>query len=875
MEDGKKELSTGIDELDKILQMILPGDNLVWQISSVDDYQPFAQAFADKAVENGKKLIYFRFARHPELLRSDQKHKIKRIDPSLGFEKFTVEIRKVIQREKSRAWYVFDCLSDLPVHWYSDLMLGNFFVLICPYVLSIKALAYFPLVRNRHSISVVSQIRNTTQIFIDVFKYHDELYIQPLKVDKRRSSTMYLPHHKVNSRFIPVTDSATIAKVASVQTDANVGNTARVLDVWERTFFSAQRTINEIRQGDLPEEIYNLIFKKLMNMVLSQDDTILAMAEKYLTLQDILEIKKRLIGTGRIGGKSVGMLLARAILYKSKPQWKKLLEIHDSFFIGSDVYYTFIVQNKCWEDRQKQRDESTFLTDIDKAREKILTGKFPDFIIEEFVEMLDYFGQSPIIVRSSSLLEDNYGNAFSGKYDSVFCVNQGTREERLDAFLAAIRQVYASTMSREALVYRSQRHLLDSDEQMALLVQRVSGEVHGPMFMPHIAGVGYSFNPYAWSPKIDSASGVLRLVCGLGTRAVDRHDDDYTRIVALNAPSLLPEKSLNAISRYSQSHVDVLDLVQNTTRTVYFDYMAENAEEFPLHMVATKGEDDSQDSSYQHYSPWMLTFEELLSSTEFTYDMHELLHTLQDAYNSPIDVEFTANFRRSGSYQINLVQCRPLQMAAREDVVKKPKNVERQNKIFDIHGAIIGAKQIIRVDQIIYVVPEIYGKLREQERYEVARLIGRLMHLKENPAKTTMLMGPGRWGTSMPSLGIPVNFADINTASVLCEMVAMNENLIPDVSLGTHFFNDIVESNMTYLAIFPQVTENYLNKDFFENEPNQLAHLAPNEAEHGDLIKVLHTSNCSTDRQFMLYANALEQWAFCYFSDCMNDLQEK
>ena len=161
--------------------------------------------------------------------------------------------------------------------------------------------------------------------------------------------------------------------------------------------------------------------------------------------------------------------------------------------------------------------------------------------------MLDYFGQSPIIVRSSSLLEDNYGNAFAGKYESVFCANQGPHAKRLQDFLSAVKTVYASTMSEKALRYRAQRGLLDRDEQMSLLVQRVSGGCYGSLFFPQIAGVGLSRNPYVWSECIDPAAGVVRLVFGLGTRAVDRSDDDYTRIVALNAPERRPESDFDEV----------------------------------------------------------------------------------------------------------------------------------------------------------------------------------------------------------------------------------------------------------------------------------------------------------------------------------------
>ena len=267
-----------------------------------------------------------------------------------------------------------------------------------------------------------------------------------------------------------------------------------------------------------------------------------------------------MIGTGMIGGKSAGMLLSRAIIRRDRPELSGALEHHDSFFIGSDVFYTFLVNNDCWWDRQRQKDAEAFLTGLDAVRQRIIEGTFPDYIVRRFEDMLEYFGNAPIIVRSSSLLEDNFGNAFSGKYDSVFCPNQGSPRQRLDALLDAIRGVYASTMSAEALNYRKRRGVLERDEQMALLVQRVSGSTYGRYFFPQLAGVLYSFNPYVWSREIDPEAGVMRLVFGLGTRAVDRSDDDYTRVVALNAPDRRPESSFDAVKRHTQRRVDVIDL---------------------------------------------------------------------------------------------------------------------------------------------------------------------------------------------------------------------------------------------------------------------------------------------------------------------------
>ena len=185
--------------------------------------------------------------------------------------------------------------------------------------------------------------------------------------------------------------------------------------------------------------------------------------------------------------------------------------------------------------------------------------------------------------------------------------------------------------------------------------------------------------------------------------------------------------------------------------------------------------------------------------------MREILRTLQDAYEYPVDVEFTLNFVDDRSYKIHIVQCRPLPVQGREASRPSAASVAKADTIIEAHGAVIGHSRHIRIDRFVYVAPSAYRRLALQDRYEVARLIGRINQTAE-PSGTggTMLLGPGRWGTSDPFLGIPVAFAEINRAAVLCEIVAMHEHLVPDVSLGTHFLNELVETDMLYLALFPQ-----------------------------------------------------------------------
>jgi hypothetical protein len=872
MKTGARTSSTGLPGLDRVVQGLLPGDNIVWQVDSVEDYLPFVAPYCEDALREGKKLVYFRFARHPELVGEESGAEIHRLNPEVGFETFTAEIHKVIERAGKGTFYLFDCLSDLAADWYSDLMLGNFFMVTCPYLYELETITYFALLRDRHSFEAVSAIRNTTQLLIDVFRHEGSLYVHPLKVYQRYSPTMFLPHVRDGGAFRPLTESAVLAEVLARITEQRVDAVSRTLDIWDRKFLQAREVLEGVESGLRPKEEAEGIFPRLLRMMVTRDERVIRLASRYLDLSDLLAIRKRMIGTGLIGGKSVGMLLSRAILARGNERWRGRMETHDSFYIGSDVFYTYLVRNGLWQARRDQRNTASYLDGAEEARRKILSGTFPSFIRGQFLTMLEYFGQSPIIVRSSSLLEDSFGNAFTGKYDSVFCPNQGTPEDRLEAFLSAVKNVYASTMSEEALLYRAHRGLLDRDEQMALLVQRVSGAIHGHLFFPQIAGVGLSYNPYAWSEYIEPRAGMLRVVFGLGTRAVERSDDDYTRLVALNAPARRPEADFGEVVEFAQRRVDALDLSANRFVSLNVDEVVQSSPDLPIDMFAARkerqGERGRTGSTAAMPSRCVLTFDRMLSATSFVPDMREMLAALREAYEYQVDIEFTANFLEDGSYRVNLVQCRPLQVKEGGIIVTPPRSIPRKDLVFETRGPIIGQSSHAAIDRLIYVVPSVYGEMPIGDRHSVARLIGMLTHLgEEGVRKSILLLGPGRWGTKMPSLGVPVSFAEIATVSVLCEVVAMGKHVIPDVSLGTHFFNDLVETNMLYLAVFPKGKGSYLNEGYLLRSRNLLAGLLPEEARWSEVVRVVDLPAGPGRRTLMLNADSLKQRAVCYFTD--------
>ena len=875
MHKGYVEFSTGNHSLDGVLKGIRPGDNVVWQVDSVEDYIPFVHHFCKAAHRDQQTLIYFRFAEHEYLLPPDVNAEVYQLHPEQGFEKLLDEIFRVIEKTGTGACYVLDCLSELTVDWYSDRMLGNFFRLTCPYLYDFETATYFALLKDRHTAHAVNIIHRTAQVVIDVYHIEESLYVHPQKVDKRHSDTMYMLHQWKGDDFLPVRLSATVSRILSSAPQSWLDFRSHRFDIWTHTFSQAQRSLESTQSCERCATDDKQMLKRMLRMAISRDERVLELGEKYFSMEDLIEIGKRMIGTGLIGGKSVGMLLARAILQKKDPKWQERLGAHDSFYIGSDVFYTYLIRNGCWWTRRRMKNPDTLRDSSHEVRQRLLAGSFPDDIQAQFMEMLNYFGQSPIIVRSSSLLEDAYGNAFSGKYDSFFCANQGTPQERLEEFITAVRRVYASTMSEEALDYRAHWNLLDRDEQMAILVQRVCGAPYDRLFFPQVAGVGFSFNPFVWSKEIDAQAGMLRLVFGLGTRAVDRSDDDYTRVVSLSAPERRPEGSSDDERRYTQRRIDILDLRANQLVSGEFDEVMRHASnDLPLEMFATRDyqmERMAKERGWPAVFPWTLTFEGLLSSTSFVEDMRSMLATLEEAYEHPVDIEFSANFLEDNSLKIDLLQCRPFQVRRPTSNTLQIANVEEDRMILKTDGPIIGNSLSTPIDRILYVVPSVYSQMGVSDRYSVARLIGRLTHLSgDQKAEMLMIIGPGRWGTTTPSLGVPVSFSEINTVSVLCELALMHEGLVPDISLGTHFFNDLVEMDMLYMAIYPNHADTLYRSEFFEQADNRLTELLPNATAWESVVRVID-NGWRNNPSLGLHMDTLKQSGFCYIGESNAD----
>jgi len=857
-------ISTGWESLDTIIDHLRKGDNVVWQVDSIDDYERVATLFVKNALAGNQRVVYMRFARHTQLLEERKNLKIYHLNVDKGFESFSSQVHDIITKEGRDVHYVFDCLSDLLHVWATDLMIGNFFFITCPYLFELNTIAYFAIIRKMHSFKTIARIRETTQVLIDMYNYKGLICVHPLKVWNRYSHTMFFPHKKENGDLVPVINSVEAAELFFNLSRENATDARLHLDYWDRLFMQAKNLL----ESNADEEEKKDMVEQLSRLLLSRKKRDLAMIREYMSLEDLLYIKERLIGTGFIGGKSLGMLLSRKILRSDRAyNWDEILEHHDSFYIGSDVFYSYIVQNGWWKLFMAHKTKEGYFSKAVELKEKMLTGMFPEEIKERLQFMLEYFGQSPIIVRSSSLLEDALGSAFAGKYESYFCVNQGDPGKRYEAFEEAVKKIFASTMNIDALSYRLQRGLDQTDELMALLVQRVSGTYHKNYFFPELAGVGLSLNPFVWKKDMDPKAGMLRLVLGLGTRAVDRVENDYPRIVSISDPLVKPLSEMKDIKRFSQHYVDLLNLDKNQIQTVTLPELIGNDLNVQLELLGTRDTEISDRKEEAAGKPaqesWVLTFDNFLSVTPFTGVMERMLKTLEDRHMNPVDIEFTVNFNRTGELQINLLQCRPFHTLGKGPGISAPEEIPEEKIIIRTESNFMGGNVSSNLACIIFVDPREYSELTLSEKYSVARLIGKLNRtIVDQEKMPTLLLGPGRWGTRTPAMGVPVTFSEINHIVAIAEISYQDGNLIPDLSFGTHFFHDLVETRIFYFAVYPENPQVVFNWEWLRGLPNILKDVIPDDARFEKVIRVADLRG----KGLMLLSNVVTQKTICCLS---------
>jgi len=537
---------------------------------------------------------------------------------------------------------------------------------------------------------------------------------------------------------------------------------------------------------------------------------------KYRFADSDLPSQVKLIGSGEIGGKARGLAFVMNHLEKGGEltQYQSYLRFPDSTIITTDVFDDFMEENQL---ATKIESGCTGEVSLDTLSEQIIASPFPSHWRDALIPFLESETR-PLAVRSSSVMEDDTDHSFAGIYLSDFLPNRGTMEQRLDELVHAIKRVYASTFCTNARAYRK-RHRLDwKKEKMAILVQNMIGSQysHG-LFYPLVGGVAFSINYYPWTSRLKPEDGIVRLVVGTGTRAVGR---EYARVFSPKLPGLRPEGSdLRTIIRVSQETVDVLDMELGRLSQRKLNALSNPLLAKICSIVAEDGtlrDPLSTAAMVKSDQRFVASFTRLIEGQTlmpFTPLVKETLASLEELLEYPIDIEFAVDFSSAeaslhGAPLFVVLQVRPLGVRPEHREIPIPE-ISPDRLIMECSN-VLGNGQLTNVRNLVFVDPDTY---RWDRAFDIARAIGRINLALDEEDEPYILVGPGRWASSNPQLGVPAQYNEISGAAVIVEM--STADFSPELSYGTHFYADMVASGVLYMP-FHEEFGDHLDRTLLE-----------------------------------------------------------
>jgi predicted nucleotidyltransferase len=600
-------------------------------------------------------------------------------------------------------------------------------------------------------------------------------------------------------------------------------------------------------EEDLPPPMRSVLRVSLLRRFFTDRLDFVNAAKKFVSVEDFHDLAQRIVTSnrsqGKLGGKSAGLFLAMRVVRAAVGREPSLRTVREprTWHVTSDGLPEFIQHNNLedlWGRKYMGLDEVR--QDYPRIVPLFKGSPFPPQIVMGLSVALDELEGRPLIVRSSSLLEDRAGSAFAGKYKSLFLANLGTKRERLAALLDAIAEVYASVFGPDPIEYRAERGLLDVHEEMGIMIQEVVGQRVGPYWLPAFSGVAFGTNDYRWSPRIRREDGLIRMVPGLGTRAVDRLSDDFPTMIAPGQPDLRVNASPDEILRYSPRKLDVINLETAEFETIGIpELLRKHGSDYPrVRDVVSRVDGDHISRPIGlgldfERDDFVVTFDGIVANTDFIAQIRALLSILQEAMGGPVDLEFA-----SDGEHLYLLQCRAQSYSHDEAPSPIPRDLDPSRVIFSADRHVPNGR-IRNITHIVYVRPEAYNAISDLERLkEVGRAVGRLNTLL--PKRQFILMGPGRWGSRGDiRLGVSVTYSDINNTALLVEIARKKGSYVPDLSFGTHFFQDLVEAGIRYLPLYPDDAGTAFREPFLSGGENILPALLPEFAHLQDVLRVI------------------------------------
>jgi len=516
-----------------------------------------------------------------------------------------------------------------------------------------------------------------------------------------------------------------------------------------------------------------------------------------------------------LGGKARGIAFIRSLLsrYDIQKKYKNTkIIVPSTIVIGTEIFDQFISENKL------QEIQNLDLKDSEIAK-KFLEGKLPDKIVDRLQTVLSYF-KTPIAVRSSSLLEDSQNRPFAGMYSTYLLPNNNpNKKKRLKQLCDAIKLVFSSVFYKDAQSYIESTASKIEEEKMGILIQLLVGKKHKKRFYPTFSGVAQSYNFYPMGRQ-KREDGVASIAVGLGHTIVG---GEKTLHFSPIYPNIIPEFSTpKQIFENTQKKLYVLDmqkdfeLTKNEEGTLEKSNISDIAEDNTLnYLVSTydKNNDIIRDE-FSPEGPYLVTFANILKHDFFPLAdiLRDILDIGKKSMGCDVEIEFAVDIDPEGEKPpvFAILQIRPLVIShERQEINWDERQINKKDILLKSNKS-RGNGIIKDIKDIIYIPPE---NITFSKTVDVAEETGKINEKMNQPY---VLIGPGRWGTQDPFLGIPVKWRQISNAGLIVEAATKEFNIKP--SQGTHFFQNIISRGVGYINTTIRRDGSYVDWKWLNNQ---------------------------------------------------------
>jgi CheY-like chemotaxis protein len=608
--------------------------------------------------------------------------------------------------------------------------------------------------------------------------------------------------------------------------------------LYARALFSIANLFRQLRLEDFenPQEVKNYIFKAIGNYRLTKGRGIIATFNKD-SYDEYLAFSR--IGEGSVGGKARGLAFSNSIIKKYKLYDKYpnvIVSIPRTVVISTDFFEEFMETNKLYDIALSDIPDEEILNHFVKA-------KIPTRLLQDLHAYISAV-KNPIAIRSSSKLEDSHYQPFAGIY-STYMIPRHPVDATLTIkpLCEAIKSVYASVFYKSSKAYITATSNVIDEEKMGIILQEVCGTRYGDRFYPTLSGVARSINYYPIKPEKPS-DGIVNIGYGLGKYVVDggatiRFSPKYPRkVIQLADPnSVLKEtqKIFYALDLSQDTFVPTIDDSANLLRLKILE--AENDPGFRFAASTFDIENNIIRDDIQTIGKRVITFSHILNHHVFPLAeiLDKLLYIGQKEMGTPIEIEFAVNLDPPPGepYIFSFLQIRPI-VLNEQHITFKLEKIALEDTIIYSESA-LGNGIIDNISDLVYVKPESF---KSSDTKMIASEIEIINQNFLNERKNYVLIGPGRWGSSDPWLGIPVKWPQISEARIIIESGL--EQFRIDPSQGTHFFQNITTFGVGYMTINPYIKDGFFDIDYLSGKPafTETAHLRHIRFDHPIVIKV-------------------------------------